>query len=410
MASARLGFVVAVLLGAAGCDGGVTAPPGGDGGVTGDAAVVVDGGGGGGDGGAGGDGGSGGGDSGPQPDAGAPGTAVVYVGGNTISIFTLDLATGALTSRGTATAASPSFLAVNPARTALYAVEEGSPGRVNAFSITRSGATLGALTSLGGVGSGGNGPAHVSVDRTGKWVLAANYGSGTVAVLPVQSNGGLAAAVDTESPGANAHLITVDPGNQFAFVPCLGVDRVAQFAFNATTGQLTANAVASVATAAGAGPRHLDFRPGGGFAYLINEKNETMTALSYDATQGRLTPVQTLPALPAGAPTAGTSGAEVLVHPSGKFVYGSNRGNNTIVGFALDAGTGMMTLIGHTPTGGNTPRSFAIDPSGNLMLVANQGSGNIHAFRIDQTTGVLTVLMPVTNVTVPAFVGIVMLP
>ena len=359
--------------------------------------------------------GDGGGPDGATPDGGgpdgaAPGTAIVYVGGATISIFALDLATGALTPRGTAAASSPSFLAVNPGKTTLYAVEEQATGRVGAFSIARSGANLGALTPLGSVASGGQGPTHVSVDRSGRWVLVANYGSGTVAVLPVQAGGGLAAAVDTESPGANAHLITVDPGNRFAFVPCLGSDRVAQFAFDANTGQLTANPVPALATAANAGPRHLDFRPGGGFAYLINERDETMTALGYDSGTGRLTALQTLPALPAGVGLAGNNGAEVFVHPSGKFLYGSNRGHNSIVAYTLDATTGRMTLIGHTPTGGNTPRSFAIDPSGNLMLVANQGSGRINAFRINQTTGALTALAPVTNVASPAFVGIVVLP
>jgi len=341
-------------------------------------------------------------------DAATPveGPAVVYVGGTEISIFSLDTETAALTPMGTVPSANPSFLAVNPARTALYAVNEQTTGRLSAFAIGASG----ALTAINSVASGGNGPTHLAVDKTGKWVMTAHYGSGTVGVFPIQAGGGLGAAVDTEAPGANAHLIDVDPSNQYAFVPCLGTDRVAQFRFDPGTGQLTANAVPTVATAAGAGPRHLAFHPGGGFAYLINEKNETMTAFRHDPATGRLTELQTLPALPAGVGLGGNSGAEVLVHPSGKFVYGSNRGHDSIVAFSLDQATGRMTLIGHTPTGGDTPRNFAIDPAGRLMLVANQGSGSIHAFRIDQATGALTAIGPVATVASPAYVGIVRLP
>jgi 6-phosphogluconolactonase len=301
---------------------------------------------------------------------------------------------------------SPSFLAVNPAVTNLYALDEATVGRVGAYAIDK---VTGALAYLDDVSSGGNGPAHVSVDATGQWVFVANYGDGTTSVLPVQAGGSLGAATDTRSVGANAHMMLADPSNQYVFVPCLGADYVAQFRFDATTGKLTPNTPPHFATAAGAGPRHVAFHPNGKLAYLIAEKASTLSALSLDTATGLLTEIETLSTLPAGFSGSNT-GAEVWVHPSGTLVFGSNRGDDSIVTFAIDASTGKMTLKGHTKTGGTTPRDFTIAPSGAYLYVANQGSGTVTAFAIDVGQGTLAPVGSPVTLTSPSFVGLVHLP
>jgi 6-phosphogluconolactonase len=239
----------------------------------------------------------------------------------------------------------------------------------------------------------------------------ANYTSGTVAVLPIQPDGSLGAAVDTETVGAMAHMIVADPSDRFVFVPCLGADYVAQFLFDATTGKLTPNAVPHLATTAGAGPRHLAFHPDGKTVYLIDETASTMTALTLDSTAGTLTASQTISTLPSGF-TGTNTAAEVHVHPSGEWLFGSNRGDDSIAVFALDS-SGHMTLQGVTKSGGTTPRDFALDPTGTWLYAANQGSGSVVAFGFDASAGTLT---PVggAGATVPvpsaSFVGIVSLP
>ena len=348
-------------------------------------------------------------------DAGAeasPARLVAYASGYgpNIQWLSVDGATGGLAVLGSLASfgSAPSFLAVDPAGKHLYAVDESTPGRVGAYAID---ASTGALTFQNAVSSGGDGPPFVSSDPQGRWVLVANYTSGTVAVLPIQGDGSLGAAVDTATVGAKAHMILADPSDRFVFVPCLGADYVAQFLFDATTGKLTPNAVPHLATAAGAGPRHLAFHPDGKTAYLIDETASTMTALAFDATAGTLKASQTVSTLPAGF-TGTNTAAEVRVHPSGKWLFGSNRGDDSIVVFALDA-SGGMTLKGFTKTGGTTPRDFAVDPSGAWLYAANQGTGDIVVFAFDATAGTLT---PVTGagamVTVPAatFVGVVGLP
>jgi 6-phosphogluconolactonase len=330
--------------------------------------------------------------------------------GPNIQWLSVDSATGGLAVLGSLASfgSAPSFLAVDPASKHLYAVDESTPGRVGAYLID---ASTGALTFQNAVPSGGDGPPFVSVDPQGRWVLVANYTSGTVAVLPIQGDGSLGAAVDTATVGANAHMILADPSDRFVFVPCLGADYVAQFLFDATTGKLTPNAVPHLATAAGAGPRHLAFHPDGKSAYLIDETASTMTALAFDATAGTLQASQTVSTLPAGF-TGTNTAAEVHVHPSGKWLFGSNRGDDSIVVFVLDA-SGGMTVKGFTKTGGTTPRDFALDPTGTWLYAANQGTGDVVVFGFDATAGTL---VPVTGagamVTVPAatFVGVAGLP
>ena len=338
-------------------------------------------------------------------DAPIPTKLVAYVsGGAEIAWYDVDPSTGGLTRISTITAfrTGASFLAHRG--TSLYAVTSGN--RVGAYTVAP---TTGALTFVNDVSAGGTGPTHVSIDATGAHLFVANYSDGTISVFPVQANGGLGAASQTLSPGANAHMIAADATNRSVFVPCLGSNLVAQYRFEPTTGMLTANAVPSVATANGAGPRHLAFAPDGMHAYLINELDSTMTALTLDATTGRLTAVQTVSTRAAGATGTNTC-AEVVVHPSGKFLYGSNRGDNNIVVYAIDASTGMLSLAGHTSTQGMTPRNFAVDPEGAFLYAANQNSNTVVPFRIDAAAGTLTPTATPITATSPQFVGIFALP
>jgi 6-phosphogluconolactonase len=342
---------------------------------------------------------------GVTPDAGTPGRLHAFVGsGNgNITAYAVDVSTGGMTQLGaTSAGANPSFLAFDVPRGRLYAVNEGS-SQIAAFRLSPDA----GLTLLNRVSSQGNGPAHVSVDPSGRWVFAANYGGGNVAVLRV-TDGGLGAATDTEASGGQAHQILPDATGRFVYVPCKAANHVAQYRFDADGGQLTPLSPATVATAPNAGPRHLALHPSGAWAFLINELDDTLTSMRVE-TDGRLTPVDTKPTLPMGVAGSSNTTAEVQVHPNGRFVYGSNRGHNSIVSFSLNETTGVLTLVGHTPTGGNTPRHFDVDPTGQLMLVGNQNSGTVNAFRIDGATGALTPLGQQASVNSPAFVGFTIL-
>lgn len=348
---------------------------------------------------------TGGGDDGPMAmiDAPAPPTRfVAYIsGGADIAWYDVDKSTGALTSISKVAAfrTGASFLAVHG--NFLYAV--ASQNRVGAYALDP--ATAG-LTFINDVDAGGTGPTHVSVDATGKYVFVANYTSGHISVYPVRTDGGLMPASQTMVAGANAHQIVPDPSNKFVVVPCLGDDKVAQYVLDA--GALTANTVAQLDTANGAGPRHLAFAPDGAHAYLINELNSTLSALAFDATTGRLTELQTVSTRASGASGTNT-GAEVVVHPSGKFVYGSNRGDNNVAVFSIGADA-KVTLVENESTQGMTPRNFTVDPSGKFLYAANQNSGTVVPFAIDATTGTLSPTATPINVPTPQFVGIVALP
>jgi 6-phosphogluconolactonase len=224
------------------------------------------------------------------------------------------------------------------------------------------------------------------------------------------NDGSLGAPSDTKSPGTNPHLVVTDAANAFAFIPCKGSDLIAQYVFDAQAGTLTPNGTPSVATAGGAGPRHLAFHPTGKFAYLINELDDTMTALSYDAATGRLTPIHTLSTLPGGMPSGQNSTAEVMVHPTGKFLYGSNRGDDSIVVYTLDLDTGRMTLGGHDDSGGQTPRHFSLDDTGSVLFAANRDTNNIVVFDVNPDTGRLTEVSEATNVQQPEYAALITLP
>jgi 6-phosphogluconolactonase len=349
--------------------------------------------------------GSGGSGSGGVPDLGAP---FVYVGqGNgEIAVFELDDESGALSPLSSVSAGDyPSFLAIAPNDRFVYAALEGSDA-VAALSVD---AETAALTLLGSKSSEGSGPAHVSVDASSKWVFVANYGSGTVAVLPILADGSLGDAVDTESPGQNSHLIRSDPSNAFVFVPNKGSDTISQYLFDSATGQLEENDPPSVQTADGAGPRHLDFHPSLPIVYGINESDDTLSV--YDlAAGGTLTEKQVLSTLPDGVGGGGNSCADVHVSIDGKFVYGSNRGDDSIVVFAVAADSGMLTLVEHEPTGGETPRNFGLHPAGGALLVANQGTNTVVSMTIDTATGELAPVASTDTDAQPFWVGVITLP
>jgi 6-phosphogluconolactonase len=305
---------------------------------------------------------------------------------------------------------SPSFLAVHPGRRFLYAVNEvpqfegQKTGSVSAFALD---ATTGALQPLNQKPSGGDGPCHLVVDDAGKNVLVANYGAGTVAVLPLEQDGRLrdpSTVIRHEGSGPNrqrqegphAHGIYLDRANRYAFVPDLGLDKVMIYRFDGSAGTLTPNEPPSVSVDPGAGPRHFAFHPSGRFAYVINELTRTVTAFTYDAGRGSLREVQTVSTLPSDAPQEGST-AEIQTHRSGKFVYGSNRGHDSIASFSVDSKTGRLTPTGHEKTQGKTPRNFAIDPTGRYLLAANQGSDTVVVFSIDPSSGKLSP----TGTTVP---------
>jgi len=337
-------------------------------------------------------------------DAAPAGRQIAYVSGYGPGIGRFDIAgDGQLTAAGTtpAFAPGPSFLAITG--TTLYAVSETN-SRVAAYAIDPA---SGALSLLDDAGSGGAGPAHVSVDRSGAFVLVANYGDGQVATLAIRGDGGVAAP-RSYAVGKNAHMIVTDPSNHYAFVPCLGSDYVAQFTFDATTGELAPNSVPHLATAPGAGPRHLAFAPDGRHAYLINELASTLSALAFDATTGRLSTLQTTSTRAAGA-TGNNTGAEIAVHPSGRFVYASNRGDNTIAVFGV-TGDGMVSRTGEVATGGRTPRHFAIDPGGTRLYAADQDDDTVVEFTLDLQTGMLTPAGVPVSAAQPAFIGITTLP
>jgi 6-phosphogluconolactonase len=311
---------------------------------------------------------------------------------------------GELTSKGVAVeVANPSFLAIHPTHRFLYAVGEMTvqgkkSDAVSAFAIDGD---TGKLELLNQQSSRGGGPCHVVVDRTGLNVLVANYGGGSVASLPIRKDGKLGEATsfvqhkgkgtDPErQEGPHGHSINLDPANNFAFAADLGLDKVLVYRFDAKKGTLTANDPPSASVAPRSGPRHFAFRPLGRHAYVINEMANTVTAFDYDGEAGVLKEIQTISTLPDGF--KGTSyTAEVVVHPSGKFLYGSNRGHDSIAIFTIDR-NGKLTEAGHQKETIKVPRNFAIEPSGKFLLVGNQEADTISVFRVDQKTGGLSLV------------------
>lgn len=309
----------------------------------------------------------------------------------------LDLTTGKLSEPHLAVAAvNPSFLAIHPNQRFLYAVSEAGDGGVVAYAV--DGAS-GNLTLLNQQPSGGPGACHLIVDRTGTHVLVANYSGGNASVLPVMANGELGpqSGFVQHKPiiGSNnrkksplGHSINLDAAARFAFVCDAGVDKVFIYRYDSTKGTLTPNDPHAGIVAPDAAPRHFAWHPNGKYAYVINEAELSITVFEYTAESGALTAVQTISTVPEGVDRDGYSTAEVVVHPSGKWVYGSNRGHDTIAGFRIDERNGQLTAIGHFAGGTmKVPRNFNIDPTGAFALVEGQETDNIVVFRIDAESG-----------------------
>ena len=296
---------------------------------------------------------------------------------------------------------NPSFVAVSPDEQFVYSVEEdaaknGKSGEITAFSFNKKTGILGFLNRQP---TGGDHPCYVSVDKTGKWVAAGNYTSGSLSILPVQANGSLGAAttiIKHEGSGPNksrqasphVHCTFFSPDNRFLFVPDLGIDKVMIYAFDETTGKLTTAKQPFALSEPGTGPRHICFHTSNKYAYLIQELSGTVTVFKYK--NGKLKSKQRIGSMPAGD-TSFAGSADIHVSPDGKFLYASNRAeSNTIAIFSINQKNGKLSLIGHQSTLGKTPRNFNFDPTGNFLLVANQNSDKIVVFKIDKDTGLLT--------------------
>lgn len=349
------------------------------------------------------------------------GELLVYVGTYTsgksegIYLYSLNLASGELKHIATTKGVKdPSYLALAPSRRYLYAVNEveefagKKSGAVSAFAVDQR---TGDLRLLNQQPSLGGAPCYVVVDRTGSFVLVANYVGGNVAVLPVRNDGSLGEATDLKQDqgssinaerqeGPHAHCIVLDPAYRFAYTCDLGTDKIMIFRFDMRRGKLIPNEIPWVQVKPGAGPRHLTFHPGGKYAYVINELHATVTAFAHDLAEGHLKEVQTIPTLPMNFKDANTS-ADIHVSPDGRFLYCSNRGHDSIAAFQINRRNGMLTFIARESTGGRTPRNFAIDPTGAFLLVANQNSDNIVTFRRDRKTGRLSATGHVAEVPSP---------
>jgi len=313
-----------------------------------------------------------------------------------IYTYRMNSETGELTKFSSIKSDNPSFLALDRSRRFLYAVNEvaqfeGKPsGAVSAYAIDAKG----NLKFLNQQPSMGADPCHLTVDRKRSTLLVANYTGGNVATLPILKNGTLGPAIDVkqhegsgpkeQQKGPHAHCIILDPLERHALAADLGSDKVMIYRFDQASRKLQPAKQPFATMQAGAGPRHLTLHPNGRYAYVINELDSTMTTLKYNA--GTLTTVDTVSTLPSGFTDASYC-ADVHVSPNGRFLYGSNRGHNSIVVFAIDQRTGKPSLLEHVSTEGNWPRNFVIDPTGRFLLVANQRTDNVVVFRIDAQTG-----------------------
>jgi 6-phosphogluconolactonase len=326
--------------------------------------------------------------------------SLVYIGTYTrdgskgIYVYRFNPSTGKLAQAGLAAESpNPSFLHVTPNGRYLYAVGENEGGIVRAFAVDGK---SGKLALLNEQKSGGNGPCHLAADSSDRVLAVAHYGSGSVAAFPLESDGRIgersalvqhsgSSANQKRQAGPHAHSVNFSKSGKYVVAADLGLDQFLVYAVD-DKGALTQHSVAKVTP--GSGPRHFSFHPGYKSAYGVNELSNTVTGFSWDESAGKLTEIQTITTLPADF--SGTSYcAEILVHPSGKFVYASNRGHDSIAGFSVGS-DGKLTSSGATSTQGKNPRNFRISPSGDWLIAANQDGGNLVVFRIDSTSGKLT--------------------
>jgi 6-phosphogluconolactonase len=297
---------------------------------------------------------------------------------------------------------NPSWLVTDPRHRCLYAISEvgngtESQGYIGSFTINRE---TGALTYLNKVSSRGGGPCHLAVDRTGNVLLVANYGSGSIASFAIRADGSIGESLDfaqdsgssvnpSRQKGPHCHEIVLSPDNRFLFVPELGLDQIKVYRFNSAKGTFTPNDPPFVKVTPGYGPRHLTFGVGGRFAYLVCEMQSSVMAFSYNQTNGLLTHLQTISNLPPNF-TGTDNSAEIQTDKSGRFLYASNRGDDSITVFGIDRLKGTLTLIEVEPSLGKAPRNFVLGPTGETVLAANQGSDRINVFNVDHNTGKLT--------------------
>src|SRR6184192_211826 len=343
------------------------------------------------------------------PQTNAKGSYLIYVGTYTgptskgVYAYRFNAVTGKSTSLGlVAETTNPSFLAIDRTRRFLYAVNEISDyqgqksGGVSAFAIDPK---TGKLTFLNEVPSRGADPCYVTLDKSGKYVLVANYGGGNVAAFPILNDGRLGEAATFiqhtgrghdpgRQEGPHAHEIELANNNRFAIAADLGLDELLVYHFDAAHGTLSPNNPPFAKLQPGSGPRHFTFHPSGKYVYVINEMGSTVTAFSYDAAHGTLREQQTISTLPQDFKGKNDT-AEIEVYPNGKFLYGSNRGHDSIAVFAIGP-KAMLKAVEYVSTEGKTPRSFAIDPTGSYLFAADQGSNKIVVFRIDSKTGHLS--------------------
>ena len=339
---------------------------------------------------------------------------VLEAKGEGIYSFRFDPETSRLTPHGlTTNVRNPSYLCFESKGHYLYCVNElkefqgEASGSVSAFRIDQE---TGSLTYLNSRSTYGTDPCHIVLDRTGKFVAVANFMSGSVCVLPILADGSVgesscfiqhdgSSVLPQRQTGPHAHGVEFDAAGKFVFVPDLGMDKVMIYRFDSRHGTLTPGDVLSIATAPGAGPRQLVMHPNNSYAYLINELNSTMTAFGYDARRGVLTELQTVSTLPQEY-SEHSSCAEVQITPDGRFLYGSNRGHDSIVIYSI-ANDGLLRLVGHESTRGCIPRNFEIDRSGSFLVAANQDTGNLVMFRINKLTGNLTAIGESATVPTP---------
>ena len=289
---------------------------------------------------------------------------------------------------------NPSFLCFDREKKFLYSVH-GDMDYVSAFAIDPA---SGKLTQLNRETSGGTNPVHLAVDHSNQFLVVSNYTSGNVAVMPIKADGSLAPLTDlvnmvgtpgphrTQQVTSHPHHNPFDPSGRFILIPDKGLDRIFVFRLDSKQGKLIAAGKPSVATREGAGPRHVDFHPRLPYVYAINELDSTITTYRYDRSRGEITPLQILPTLPSEY-TGNNTTAEVWAHPSAHFVYGSNRGHDSIAIYFVDRGSGLLATVGWQSTQGRTPRFFGVDPTGTLLCAANENSDTIVNFRVNQSSG-----------------------
>ena len=293
--------------------------------------------------------------------------------------------------------ADPSFLIIDRQGRCLYSAH-GDGTEVTAYRIDQA---TGQLTILNRQPTGGRNGVHLAIDATGRWLVVANYATGTVAVLPINQDGSLAPLSDlatlsgtpgphrTQQESSHPHHCPFDRTGRVVVVPDKGLDKVFVYRLDAARGKLVAGNPPDVTSRAGAAPRHADFHPTQPHVYVINELDSTITVYRFTLDAGRLEPLQVVTTLPTSH-TGNNSGAEIAVAPSGRFLYGSNRGHDSIAMFAIDSTSGLLTVIGWEPTQGKTPRFFGLDPTGTHLYAANQNSDSVVIFGINQATGKLT--------------------